>query len=150
MPNTCSACKHPQLREINHRIREQRPLVDIERWLDETDLPITAKALARHAKNHLGQVPAAGGRRPLSTNFLTAVVENAHESLQDGIVRATLRDGIAAQAELNRQMDRSADRDLMVKIAMALTGTVAIEARVIDPELQAIEAEFRPLLTAGD
>ena len=150
MPNICATCKHPQVREINHRIREERPLVDISRWLDELGTPITTKALARHANSHLGKAPAPGGRRPLSANFLQAVVQTAQDKLENGELAVTVRDGISAQAEINRQMDRSADRDLMARIALALTGTVAIEARVIDPEQQAIEGEFRALLTAGD
>lgn len=150
MPNICATCKHPQVREINHRIREERPLVDISRWLDDLNTPITTKALARHANNHLGQAPAPGGRRPLSANFLQAVVQTAQDKLENGELAVTVRDGISAQAEINRQMDRSADRDLMARIALALTGTVAIEARVVNPEQEAIEGEFRALLTAGD
>jgi hypothetical protein len=35
----------------------------------------------------------------------------------------------------------------MAKIALALTGhSPLLNARVIDPEIEAIEAEFRPLL----
>ena len=151
MPNICATCKNPQVREINHRIREERPLVDISRWLDELGTPITPKALARHAKDHLGKAPAPGGRRPLSRNFLEAVVQTAQDKLENGELAVTVRDGISAQSEINRQMDRSADRDLMARIALALTGNVpSLSVRVLDPEDAAIEAEFRPLLTAGD
>jgi hypothetical protein len=151
MPGACATCRHPQVREINHRIREGRPYEDISRWLDEIKLPITRQALARHHKAHLGEVPERPqGRKPLSRNFLEAVVETAQDKLENGELAVTVRDGISAQAELNRQMDRSADRDLMAKIALALTGNVFLpEVRVLDPELAAIEAEFRPLLTAG-
>lgn len=149
MPGVCASCKHPQVREINHRIREERPLTDISRWLSEIGTPITRQALARHAKDHVG-AQVARGRKPVSANFLQAVVETAHEKLSEGELTVTLRDGIQAQAELNKQVARSADRDLMAKIALALTGHALIEARVIDPELEALEAEFRPLLTSGD
>lgn len=156
MPQTCATCKHPQVREINHRIREERPYEDISRWLTElagqgTGYPITRQALSRHHKDHLGETPErSSGRKPLSKNFLQAVVETAQDKLENGELAVTVRDGISAQAELNRQLDRSADRDLMARIALALTGNVGlIEARVIDPEMEAIEAEFRPLLTSG-
>jgi len=154
MPNTCATCKHPQVREINHRIREQRPYEDISRWLDELaaegkGFAITRQALSRHHKDHLGEAPPReAGRKPLSKNFLQAVVETAQDKLENGELQVTVRDGISAQAEINRQMDRSADRDLMARIALVLSGSFA--PRLMDPEQEAIEAEFRPLLTSGD
>jgi hypothetical protein len=84
--------------------------------------------------------------------LLQAVVEDARDRLEAGEIRATLRDGISAQAELNRQGERQRDSDMMMKIALALTGNVAV-ARVIDPletERLEIEAEFRALLPSGD
>lgn len=149
MGRPCATCSHPQVREINHRLREKRPLRDISRWLDSTETPITAQALARHAKDHL-EVTLQRGRRPVSGSFLEAVRDAAHEGLVEGNLRVTLRDGISAAAELNKQAARSADRDLMAKIALALTGNALLQAKVIDPEIEAIEAEFRPLLTAGN
>lgn len=145
MPGVCASCKHPQVREINHRIRQERPLTDISRWLSEIGTPITRQALARHAKDHLSVAPVHG-RRPVSGNFLEAVRDAAHEALSEGELRVTLGDGIKAAAELNKQAARTADRDLMARIALALTGNALIQARVIDPELEALEAEFRPLL----
>jgi hypothetical protein len=151
MSQTCASCKHPQVREINHRIRDGRPIVDIERWLTELSekgdgYKITRFALARHARDHVKVKPPIG-RRPPSSNFLEAVRDAAHDGLEEGTLRVTLRDGISAAAELNKQAARSADRDLMAKIALALTGhSPLLNARVIDPEIEAIEAEFRPLL----
>ena len=123
--------------------------MDISRWLDGLGTPITRQALARHARDHLNVKPTIG-QRPVSGNFLEAVRDTAHAALDAGELRVTLRDGISAAAELNKQAARSADRDLMAKIALALTGTPLLEARVIDPELEAIEAEFRPLLASGE
>ena len=153
MPGVCASCKHPQASEINKRIREERTYDDISRWLKSIGTPITRQALARHHKAHLGEVHARPqGRKPLSRNFLQAVVEVAQDKLENGELQVSTRDAIAAQAEMNRQLDRSADRDLMAKITLALTGGYQPrELRVLDPEIEAIEAEFRPLLiTAGD
>lgn len=153
MPGVCATCSHPQVREINHRIREGRSYEDIGRWLREIGTPITRQALARHHKGHLGDAPArAPGRKPISTDFLQAVVDDAAEQLAEGVIRATLRDGIGAQKALDERLSRNADRDLMAKIAIVLSGAAhpMLGARVIDPENEAIEAEFRPLLTAGD
>ena len=40
---------------------------------------------------------------------------------------------------------RNVDRDILARIALALTANV----RVLDPEVEALEAEYRPLLTPG-
>ena len=152
MPGTCATCRHPQVREINHRLREERPLTDISRWLDDLGTPITRQALARHLRDHLGEAPAPQkGRRPLSKNFLEAVVQTAQDRLENGELAVTVRDGISAQAEINRQQDRSADRDLMLKIGLALTGGGNFP-RIVSPEVDEIEGEFREqlMVTAGD
>ncbi len=146
MPARCATCEHPQVREINHRIREKRPLVDISRWLDDLGTPITRQALARHAKQHLGIVPERG-RVPVSGDFLTAVRDRVHARMEAGEIEPTLRDGIAAQKQLDARMARNADRDLVLKIGLLLT---APRPALMDPEVEALEAEFRPLLEAGD
>lgn len=149
MGRPCASCQHPQLREINLRIKQGRPIEDIARWLATTDEPITATALRRHAKEHAG-AQLQRGRRPVSGDFLNDVVAEAHDGLLEGRLRVTLKDGIAAQAELNKQAAKDADRSLMAKIALALSGhSPLLEARVIDPEVEALEAEFRPLLASG-
>lgn len=157
MAQPCATCKHPQVREINHRLREERPYEDISRWLDELEADgvgygITRQAISRHAqKGHVKGVAAdkrTVGRKPVSGNFLQTVVDRVHEAVENDELSLTVRDGISAQAELNRQADRSADRDLMVKIALALGGgsqPVLIE----DAEYREIEDEFLPLLAAG-
>jgi hypothetical protein len=150
MPGVCATCKHPQVREINHRLKSDRPLTDISRWLDGIGQPVTRQALARHMRDHLGAKPRVGNR-PVSGSFLEAVVTDAHEKLAAGELATTLRDGIAAQAELNKQQARSADRDLMAKIALALTGHSLLgAARIVDPEVEALEADYRLLLSPGD
>lgn len=150
MPTRCATCEHPQVRQINQKLREGRHLTDISRWLDETDKPITRQALARHMRDHLGVTVPHGGNRPVSGDFLAAVVDRAHEGLADGSLAVTVKDGIAAQAHLDQRMSRNADRDLLSKIAMALTGAVPMQLTAYSPEMEAIEAEFRPLLTSGE
>jgi hypothetical protein len=78
MSQTCASCKHPQVREINHRIRDGRPIVDIERWLTELadkgdGFKITRFALARHARDHVKVKPRAGaGHRPATSSKRSA------------------------------------------------------------------------------
>lgn len=147
MPANCASCDHPQVREINHRIREDRPLTDISRWLDELGTPITRQALSRHAKSHLGAEPSKG-RRPVGDDYLETVRDAAADGVASGELRVTVKDGIAAQRGLDARAARDMDRDWQLKLVLALTGHIP-QVRVIDPELEAIEAEYRPLLTSG-
>lgn len=114
----------------------------MSRWLTDVNSPITAHAIGRHAK-HIGVV--AVHRRPTSPDFLEAVRDRAAERLESGDLEPNLKDGMRAQALLDQRAARNTDRDLLFKIALALTGQV----RLVDPEVEAIEAEYRPLLTSG-
>jgi len=146
----CASCDHPQVREINHRIKEERPLTDISRWLDELGTPITRQALARHAKAHMGVAPSRG-RRPVSGDFLELVRDTVHEGVLAGELVPTIKDGIKAATEIERNKNRNVDRDIALTIAALLGGHLPFgTVRVIDSEVEAIEAEFRPLLTAGE
>lgn len=98
----------------------------------------------------MGLMAPHGGQRPVNPNFLEAVVERASDGLADGSLAVTVKDGISAAAELNRQRDKAKDQDLMVRIAMVLTGNIQLPTYRLDPAVEAIEAEFRPLLTSGD
>lgn len=145
MPARCATCDHPQVREINHRIADGRPLTDISRWLRELGTPITRQALARHAKDHRGVQPQRG-RRPVSGDFLELVRDTVHEGVAEGSIALTARDGLQAQRQLDERLARNADRDLMLKVALVLTGNVPlIAAHVLDPEREEIEAEYRQL-----
>lgn len=145
MARPCASCTHPRRDEIDRKLRAGTSFKDVSRWLDETEKPITAQSVAAHAKDHLAVVPVRG-RRPASDDFLTNVRDAAADALEAGEVAVTLKDGIAAQKALDARLQRDMDRDWQLKLVLALTGHV----RVIDPEQEALEAEFRPLLTAGD
>jgi hypothetical protein len=134
---------------LDRKLRSGATIADIVLWLATTERPIQRNALSRHANAHLGVVRTPGPLPP-SGSFLEAVRDTAHADLQAGVLRPTLTHGIAAEAELNRQKSRSVDQDIMLKIAMMLGGHLPPgTVRVIDPEVEAIEAEFRPLLEAG-
>jgi hypothetical protein len=151
VPRQCSSCSlEPPLRqELDRRIKSGATLPDLNRWLASKDVKLSVNALSRH-RQHVLLRPTAPGPRPKSASFLEDVEAIAHDDMVAGVLRPSIRDAIAARGELNKQQARNQDRDLMAKIALALSGAaVPIEARVIDPEVAAIEAEFRPLLTSG-
>ena len=120
---------------------------DIAAWLTGKGAPISRNALSRHAA-HLGEAPRAPGPRPMSDDLATAIRDRVHERLAAGDIEPGIKDGLGAQRLLDQRAADFADRDLMMRIALALTG--AGQPRVIvDPEVAAIEAEFRPLLGDG-
>jgi hypothetical protein len=144
----CSSCKHPKRDEIDRKLRAGVSFVDVSRWLAEQGSKIQPPAVGKHAREHVDVMPTRG-RRPVSTDFLEAVRDAAHEGLADGTLAVTLKDGIAAQKGLDARLARDADRDLIVKIAMALTGNAGAPLSLPDPRDAAIEGEFRELLTSG-
>jgi hypothetical protein len=147
----CESCQSPLAKAINQKIRARIPYTLISAWLSEEGSPITRVALSRHARAHIGSGVREPGPKPPSGDFLRTVVDRAHEGVVNGDLRVGVKDGIAAQAEINRQGERMRDQDLFIRIALALTGNVVgAEARVLDPEIDAIEATYRPLLEAGD
>lgn len=148
MPTPCATCDHPQVREINHRLREGLPLTDISRWLDEKGPPITRQALSRHAKGHLGVLVPHGGRRGATGRLLEYTVEMVEEALDNGSIVPTLKDGMKAIEIMDARAAKSKDQDLLVRISMILTGNIPVAA-LADPEVQVIEGEFRQLLS-GD
>ncbi len=158
MARSCESCNSPNRRELDRRIRSGATLPDVQRWLASLDEPRSINALTRHRQHTLPEkVPS--GPRPKSRSFLEDVEAVAHDDLAAGVLRPSIRDAISARAELNRTTERSLDRDVLLQIAMAMTGQVApqiAQATVIDPDEQewrdrteanrlALEAEFRPL-----
>lgn len=145
----CASCDNPRLSEINHRIKEGRSLNDISRWLTTLGTPITRQALARHAKTHAEIVVAGPGRKPVSGSFLEKVVSAVEQDIDAGVQRPRIRDGIAAQAELNKQRSRDMDKDILIKISLAMSGSLPAP-RDVSPQVAVLEGEFSRLLSPGD
>ena len=148
MPRLCESCRHPEAKEIDRKIRAGTTFEDVSRWLlQEHDTKLSAPSIGQHARKHLGHINPKG-RRPRSTDLLQAVVDDAAEQLAAGQIRASLKDGISAQKAIDQRAARNADRDLMLKLALTLSGAQDIPY-LADPETQEIEGEFRELLTPG-
>jgi hypothetical protein len=147
MARPCASCSHPRRDEIDRKLKAGTSFKDVSRWLDETEKPITAQSVAVHAKSHLAVAPVIG-RRPASDDFLVNVRDAAADALEAGEVAVTLKDGIAAQKALDARLARDIDREWQLRLVLALTGNAPIQ--IIDPAVEALEAEFRPLLTPGE
>jgi hypothetical protein len=147
MARPCTCCKHPKRDEIDRKLRAGVTFIDVERWLATLGTDLTSQSIAKHAKSHVG-VQAVRGRRVASGDFLENVRDTVADALAAGVLSVTVKDGIAAQKALDARIAKEKDRDWQLKLVMALTGHVP-QLRVIDPDREALEAEFRPLLTAG-
>ena len=144
MARSCATCQHPQRDTINQKIRSGVALVDVARWLSTTDAPIGRNALSRHLP-HIGAAPRRPGLRPISGDLLETIRDRVSERIADGELEPNVKEGIAAVKAIDARLARNADRDLMAKIALILSGAQDIPY-LADPETAAIEGEFRELL----
>ena len=145
MGRPCASCSHPRREEIDRKLKAGVAFIDVSRWLDAIEAKaITAQSIGSHAKDHLNVTPVVG-RRPVSGDFLKDVVASAAEAVALGMT-VTVKEGIAAQKALDARAARDLDRDIWAKVTLALTGRVSLK-QLPDPEIEAVEAEFRELLS---
>lgn len=147
MARPCSTCKSAHKPEIEKRIREERSYLDISRWLDEVGDPISNVAIAKHAKEHMAVIPRRGAR-PFSGDLAQSVIDRVGERLEAGELEPGISDGLKAQAIKNKELAKEKDRDWQLKLALVLSGRVPLPM-LLDPAVEAIEGEYRPLLTSG-
>lgn len=153
MPRICASCAlEPGIRrELDRKLKSGTTLPDVRRWLAERSITISINALSRHRASHV--VPErriVSGPRPQSTDLLELVRDRVIEDVESGAQVPNVTQGLAAVKQLDDRQARYQDRDIFIKIALAMSGgAVPLEARVIDPEMEEIEAEFRQLLGDG-
>lgn len=76
-------------------------------------------------------------------DFATLVQQRAVEALEAGNLRITAQHGLAAQALIDRRIEKAADRDLALNMARLLSGAITmtpqtvIEGRAIEVTLLA-------------
>jgi len=158
MPRPCEGCRHPKADEIARRVKQGRTMEDISNWLkslpDENgkSLYLSTAALGRHRRHIEGSPAPVRGQRPYDGDFLALVRDRAAEAVAAGEAKVSVQHGLQAQAQLDARANRNADRDLMARIALALTGQTlpnAIEGEyreVVDDET---EEEFALLMSGG-
>lgn len=130
MARPCSTCKSEHKVEIERKLRDGSTYRDVERWLNDlgpmhADCGISDVSLAKHAREHMvaGEVREhSAGKRPIHPDFLQAVVDDAADGLANGRVKATLRDGIAAQRALDERAARADDKQLVLVLAQVIGG----------------------------
>jgi hypothetical protein len=162
MPRPCESCRHPRADEINRRIKQGRTMEDISLWLeslaDDKSLYLSTAALGRHRRHVEPDVDPKRGQKPYSGDFLELVRDKAAEAVAAGEAKVSVQHGLQAQAQLDGRLARNADRDIIARIAMALTGQLTASGEVVEGEYvelrtdgtEEIEQEFQKLLSSGD
>lgn len=135
MARPCSTCRSEHKTEIERKLADGTRYLDIERWLkdmgpEHAGCSITHVSLSKHHHEHMvgAQPTQRPGKRPIHPDILQAIVEDAHEGLETGRLRATLRDATTAQRILDDRAARSDDRQLTLIIAQVLGGGYAAPA----------------------
>lgn len=118
----CSTCHHPSRREIEKKLSDGISQGLISLWTKEHGPYVSRLAIGRHQRSHMGMTPAQG-RPAASGRFLEDVVTTTGSLMASGEIRPSVRDGIAAQAEINRRDERGNDPKLQLIIAKVLYGS---------------------------
>ncbi len=137
----CATCNHPQRKEIERQSRAGVPATILEAWTRTTEGGYVSRlALGNHLRKHVGLTSKAG-RRPMSGDLARDVVTRTSDRLEAGDIEPGIRDGLSAQALLDRRAESITNTELMLRFAVTLGGK-RDPLRLPDPEVEAIEAEF--------
>lgn len=139
----CSVERSPKLLEINSMLAAGLGLQTIEKRLRGDGFAIKRETIKRHLDrclpptavmipggSALPAVPADQVRQRRSEgggarDFASLVHDRALDALVDGELRVTTRDGLAAQALLDRREERAKDQAFMLSLARLLSGAGA-------------------------
>ena len=157
MPRPCESCRHPKAEVINRKLKQGVTLGDISRWLESEghEFYLSTAALSRHAKHTLpDEEQPKRGLKPYSGDYLELVRDKAAEAVIAGEAKVSVQHGLQAQAQLDARQARNADRDLIARIAMAMTGqlapvTASDEIEGEYREFAEARAEYAALLNPG-
>jgi hypothetical protein len=136
----CSVERSAKLHEINAMLAAGLGLQTIEKRLRADGLAIKRETIKRHLDRCLPAtaiIVPGGEALPVTTadqvrqrrsesgaarDFASLVHNRALEALVDGELRVTTRDGLAAQAILDRREERTTDRAFLLNLARLLSG----------------------------
>lgn len=131
---SCSLCRGPYAEEVAGLIAAGERPSAIERIFRASGRSLKAETVSRHVARHIEHKapvvakPRAGPatvRQKLvrgSADFAALVQAAAVDALQDGDLRVTTKDGLAAAAILDRRAEKSEDRKFMLNLAQLLSG----------------------------
>lgn len=123
----CAVCKHPDRAAIETMLAGGLGVTAIERQMRANGKPIKRETVSAHLKVCMGGIPtaflpAAAVVMAGGTDFATLVQRRASQLMNDGLLRVSTRDGLAAQQLLDRREEKAEDRKFMLNLARALAG----------------------------
>lgn len=149
---TCKTCLHPQRRELERQAKAGVPASTLAEWSrSQTGGYVSRLAIGNHLRKHLG-VTGTVGRREMSGDLAQDIVARVTERVADGELEPGVADGLKAQAILDKRLAQKLGSEWQMKLVLALGGHSPQKVRVLDAmDLERLEqeAEFRPLLNAG-
>jgi hypothetical protein len=148
----CPVCKSEHKAQIHALIASKMPLADIHLATQKMGRGIKRETLGKHIRVCLGGVrpqldeDAAQGvfdaskkaQTQAELDFATLVQARAAKLLAAGELRVTASHGLAAQALIDRRVEKQADRDLALNMARLLSGSIVmtpmevVEGRMVD------------------
>lgn len=131
----CSLCTGPFAAEVDALITQGATAKEIELEFRESGRSLKQETVRRHIVRHVEPAqPGAIARlarkavaqqvtaQVASSDFAQLVHAKAAEALEDGLIRVTTRDGLAAAAILDRRAEKAEDRKFMLNLAQLLSG----------------------------
>jgi hypothetical protein len=130
-------------------MKDGMPDLRIAEWLKTEGYYISRNTLGKHKREHLtsphesARIAAVKkmeqSQRTIKAphrDLATLVRDYVFSEVESGTMNPTLSEGLRAQEMLDKRMDKTADRDLMVSLAQVLGGTAAtyevLEARKVE------------------
>lgn len=120
----------------------------IARELRGLDWAVKAHTISKHRDHWLAKLPTTErdlmkrleGSYHAKADLAELVRDDVRRRVEDGELRPTVQQGLAAQAMLDRREERAQDRELALGLARLLSGSsTAAPARVIDGDARAVE-----------
>jgi hypothetical protein len=145
----CPVCASPHKAQIHALLASKMPMADIHVETQKLGRGIKRETIGKHLRICLGGVKpevlgqeivdaSKAAKTQAEMDFATLVQKRATEMLAAGELRVTASHGLQAQALIDRRMEKQADRDLAMNMAMLLSGSMemppmsVIEGRVVD------------------
>lgn len=142
---TCKVCSLPNAHAVDLRLRGGEPPKRTEAWLRTQGTPVSHVTLRKHRETHVlsdeerarrdaarevekaiakadreRAIEAKEAAVPTVRDFAVLVRDLAVTRLAEGEITVTTRDGLAAQAMLDKREQKAADRTVAAQIAIVL------------------------------
>lgn len=155
----CVVCEHPARAQIEGLRMAGHSFRAIERLMKEANAqPVTKyETISSHFKRCLaGMAPSVDGKTlmsgtaPGNDDFAVLVQQRAVRDLTSGVLRVSTKDGLAAQALIDRRSEKAEDRDFMLNLARVMSGAGLAPPVALLMDSNAVEGDYREVNLAPE